>query len=135
MSIITMPDWVGRKRQQQPRRRPLDGPIPSGDDTRPHLKLPPDLEQDLERALDEPFGKPARTSNAIADDIAYFSARGDEARALAEQADQRVEELRVEFYAQLEKETAAIRAEHDEKLAKLDELKASVATEKKDDVP
>lgn len=130
MSIIERYEWFGRRHptvtdERDPRRRALDGPAPSDDDIRPRLKLPPDLEQDLARALDEPFGAPVRTAQSVAGELAHLHDELANARELVKAGEAKEAALQLELKVKIDEEIAVKKATHDTEVAELEALRTS----------
>lgn len=120
MSIIPLPEWSKRKRVE---------PMLDIIDRHPRLKLPPDLEQDLARALDEPFGAPPRTAQTVADELAHLRDELKNARELVAKGEAKELELLAERDRKIDEEKAAHEAECAARLADLEKLRAGVAGE------
>jgi hypothetical protein len=87
------------------------------------IKLPPDLEQDLARALDEPFGAPARTAQTIAAEIEHLRDELTNARELVKRGEAKEATLVAELTAAVDEEIAAKKATHETEVAELESLR------------
>jgi hypothetical protein len=100
--------------------RPLDEQEPRT------FRMPPDMERDLEIALDDYSGvKRVRTAQIIADDIAHLRSELSAARMLVAQGEAKEAELVAELQTRIDEETATHKAECEAKLAELEKLRPS----------
>jgi hypothetical protein len=104
-----------------PRRRPVI------DEQEPRtFKLPPDMEQALEHAMDDYSGvKHVRTAQVISNEIAHLRSELSAARMLVARGEAKEAELVAELQSRIDEETAAHKAECEAKLAELEKLRPS----------
>lgn len=125
MSIITMPEWVNRKRV-----KPNEEHATWEWEKRAPLKLPDDMMHELDRALAEerfqpPLGTPVRTAQTVSDEINRLQHELANARELVKAGEAKEATLVAELKAKIDEEIAAKKAAHDAEVAELEGLRPS----------
>lgn len=133
MSIIPMPDWVGRKRRHSIAEHETCPPfdLRAGAVNRinsPNFQVPEDMMQELDRALaDErnhaPLGTPRRTAALIAQQLQHLREDLTDARAVVKQGEEKEASLVVELAKVVDEEIAAKKTAHDAEVAELEGLR------------